>query len=80
MRWCEAQALVKLSLPLFAEIDRRIGQRSSPSAFIEKVLRDHLRDEARRALEKPDRALINAHDGTLNAELKDVLTDQAPYV
>jgi hypothetical protein len=70
--------LVKLSLPLFAAIDWRIGQPKFPSACIEKVLLDYLRDEARHALKKPDRALINAHGETLNRELKDVLTDQAP--
>jgi hypothetical protein len=51
----------------------RFSRRSTGASVNEVPLRIH-----RHALEKPDMALINAHDETLNAELKDVLTDQAP--
>ena len=72
--------LVKLSVPLFAEIDRRIGQRSSPPHSSRRPFATRLRDEARNAVKKPETEPIAAPSETWNAELKDRLTGQAPDV
>jgi metal-responsive CopG/Arc/MetJ family transcriptional regulator len=69
---------ITISLPLLVEIDKRIGERASRSAFIEKVLRDHLRDEAINAVHQRDLELINANADYLNREAMDVLRYQAP--
>jgi hypothetical protein len=72
--------LVKLSVPLFAEIERRIGQRSSPPDSSRMPFATRLRDEARNAVKKLEIEPIDAPSETLNAEPKDMLTGQAPYV
>jgi metal-responsive CopG/Arc/MetJ family transcriptional regulator len=72
----KAKTSISLSLPLLVEIDRLIGERASRSAFIEKVLRDHLRDVKRQALQQRDLELINAAADRLNAEMAEVLEDQ----
>jgi metal-responsive CopG/Arc/MetJ family transcriptional regulator len=76
----KAKTSITLSLPLLVEIDRLIGERASRSAYIEKVLRDHLRDEARHAIQMRDKELIDAAADRLNEEAKDVLRYQAPYI
>jgi Arc/MetJ-type ribon-helix-helix transcriptional regulator len=68
----KAKTSITLSMQLLVQIDRMIGEGASRSAFIEKVLRDHLRDEERRT--------INARDlELLNAEAADVLEDQDAF-
>lgn len=76
----KAKTSISLSLPLLVEIDRLIGERASRSAYIEKVLKAHLRDEARHAIQMRDKELINAASDRLNEEAKDVLRYQAPYI
>ncbi|HME57532.1 MAG TPA: hypothetical protein VKF63_04285 [Terracidiphilus sp.] len=76
----KAKTSITLSLPLLVEIDRLIGERASRSAYIEKVLRDHLRDMDRHAIQMRDKELIDASADRLNEEAEDVLRYQAPYV
>ncbi len=76
----KAKTSITLSLPLLVEIDRLIGKGASRSAFIEKVLRDHLRDMERRAIQLRDLERINAAADDLNAEAQDALKYQAPYL
>jgi metal-responsive CopG/Arc/MetJ family transcriptional regulator len=76
----KAKTSITLSLPLLAQIDKLIGERASRSAFIEKVLHDHLRDTARHAIQMRDKELIDAAADRLNAEMEDVLEYQAPYL
>ncbi|MGD0910991.1 MAG: hypothetical protein ABR928_03805 [Terracidiphilus sp.] len=71
---------ITLSAPILVKIDRRIGKRGSRSAYIERVLSDHFRDTARRALQARDREMIDAAAERLNEEAEDVLRYQAPYV
>jgi metal-responsive CopG/Arc/MetJ family transcriptional regulator len=71
---------ITLSMSVLVEIDRLIGENTSRSAYIEKVLHDHLRDEARHALQLRDMELINANADVLNAEAEDALSYQAPYI
>jgi metal-responsive CopG/Arc/MetJ family transcriptional regulator len=72
----KAKTSITISLPLLVQIDRLIGEGASRSAFIEKVLRDHLRDAERQAIQQRDMELINAAADRLNAEAEDVLEDQ----
>jgi metal-responsive CopG/Arc/MetJ family transcriptional regulator len=72
----KAKTSISLSLPLLVEIDRLIGERASRSAYIEKVLRDHLRETERQAIQQRDMELINAAADRLNAEMDEVLEDQ----
>jgi metal-responsive CopG/Arc/MetJ family transcriptional regulator len=76
----KAKTSISLSLPLLVEIDRLIGERASRSAYIEKVLKAHLRDEARHAIQMRDKELIDAAADRLNEEAEDVLRYQAPYI
>jgi metal-responsive CopG/Arc/MetJ family transcriptional regulator len=68
---------VSLSIDLLTRIDRRIGPESSRSAFIEKVLHDHLQKLEREEIGARDLLLINANADRLNAEMEDVLRYQA---
>ncbi len=72
----KAKTSITISLPLLVQIDRLIGEGASRSAFIEKVLRDHLREAERQAIQQRDMELINAAADRLNAEAEDVLEDQ----
>jgi metal-responsive CopG/Arc/MetJ family transcriptional regulator len=74
----KAKTSITLSVALLVEIDKRIGERASRSAFIEKVLSDHLRNEAINAIHQRDLELINANADYLNREAMDVLSYQAP--
>jgi metal-responsive CopG/Arc/MetJ family transcriptional regulator len=68
---------ITLSIDLLLKIDQIIGASGSRSAFIEKVLKDHLRDAERQAIEQRDIELINANADYLNREMEDVLRYQA---
>ena len=72
----KAKTSITLSVSLLVQIDRMIGENASRSAYIEKVLRDHLRDEEREAIRQRDMELINANANYLNREMEDVLGDQ----
>jgi metal-responsive CopG/Arc/MetJ family transcriptional regulator len=69
---------ITLSGDVLAAIDRVAGSRQSRSAFIERVLRDFLRERARAAVQARDLERINAAAQRLNAEAADVLEYQAP--
>ena len=75
----KAKTSITLSLPLLVEIDRLIGERASRSAYIEKVLKAHLRDEVRHAAQQRDKELIDASADRLNAEMEEVLEYQDAY-
>jgi metal-responsive CopG/Arc/MetJ family transcriptional regulator len=74
----KAKTSITLSMSLLVQIDKLIGENASRSAFIEKVLRYHLRDEELNAIHQRDLELINANSDDLNREAMDVLRYQAP--
>jgi len=67
---------ITLSGDVLAAIDRVAGSKQSRSAFIERVLRDFLRERARAAVQARDLERINAAAGRLNLEAADVLEYQ----
>jgi metal-responsive CopG/Arc/MetJ family transcriptional regulator len=69
---------ITISMPLLVQIDKLIGENASRSAYIEKVLSNHLRDEALNAIHQRDLELINANADYLNREMEDVLRYRAP--
>ena len=76
----KAKISITISLSILVKIDRLIGERASRSAYIEKVLRDHLRKAEREAIQQRDMELINAAAERLNAETEDMLEYQAPCI
>jgi len=70
---------VTLSEAVLRELDRHAGSGESRSAYIERVLRQHLRRETRRAAQERDVERINAAAERLNADMADVLGLQAPW-
>jgi metal-responsive CopG/Arc/MetJ family transcriptional regulator len=68
---------VRFSEDLLLQIDREIGPDGSRSAFIEKVLRDHFRDESCRTANKRDLETLNKGADYFNREMEDVLRHQA---
>ena len=75
----KAKTSITLSVPLLVQIDKLIGERASRSAYIEKVLHDHLRELEREAIQQRDLELINAAAERLNAEAAEVLEDQDAF-
>ena len=75
----KAKTSITISVPLLVQIDKLIGERASRSAYIEKVLSDHLREKERQAIQQRDIELINAAADRLNAEAKEVLEDQDAF-
>jgi metal-responsive CopG/Arc/MetJ family transcriptional regulator len=69
---------ITLSSDVLAAIDRVAGSRHSRSAFIERVLREFLRERARAAVQARDLERINAASQRLNAEAAAVLEYQTP--
>ena len=69
---------ITLSSDLLAGIDQLAGPRGSRSAFIEGVLRRHLRARARAQANAHDLERINQAADRLNSEAIDVLDFQAP--
>ncbi|MGA2390748.1 MAG: ribbon-helix-helix protein, CopG family [Candidatus Sulfotelmatobacter sp.] len=67
---------VTLSKAVLAGIDRLAGSKQSRSAFIEAVLAQYLRQQARAQVEARDLELINKHADELNEEVEDVLRYQ----
>jgi metal-responsive CopG/Arc/MetJ family transcriptional regulator len=68
---------ITLSKQVLAGIDRIAGSKHSRSAFIEAVLAQYLRKQARAQIEARDLELINQAADELNAEVEDVLRYQA---
>jgi metal-responsive CopG/Arc/MetJ family transcriptional regulator len=69
---------ITLSGDILTAIDRLAGSKQSRSAFIERVLREFLRERARAALQARDLERINAAAQRLNAEAADVMEYQSP--
>jgi metal-responsive CopG/Arc/MetJ family transcriptional regulator len=68
---------ITLSGEVLAAIDRIAGSKQSRSAFIERVLREFLRERARAAVQARDLERINAAAQRLNAEASDVMEYQS---
>jgi metal-responsive CopG/Arc/MetJ family transcriptional regulator len=68
---------ITLSGEVLAAIDRIAGSKQSRSAFIERVLREFLRQRARAAVQARDLERINAAAQRLNAEVSDVMEYQS---
>lgn len=67
-----------LSREVLSGIDRLAGSKQSRSAFIERVLADHLRARARAERDARDAEIINRNAERLNREALDALEYQAP--
>ena len=67
---------ITLSREVLGRIDRLAGSKQSRSAFIEAVLAQYLREEAKAARDAREIQLINQHADELNAEIEDVLRYQ----
>jgi len=68
---------ITLSKEVLAGVDRLAGSRHSRSAFIEAVLTQYLRQQARARIEARDLELLNRAADELGAEVEDVLGYQA---
>lgn len=68
---------ITLSGDILTAIDRLAGSKQSRSAFIERVLREFLRERARAAVQTRDLERINAAAQRLNAEAAEVMEYQA---
>lgn len=75
----EIRKSITLPLPLLVQIDKLIGEHASRSAYIEKVLRDHLRNKEREAAGQRDLELINANAEYFNREMEEVLKHQEAF-
>ena len=69
---------VTLSKEVLAGIDRAAGAKQSRSAFIEDVLRQHLRERQRMLRDAREIEIINRNAARLNHEAEDALEYQAP--
>jgi metal-responsive CopG/Arc/MetJ family transcriptional regulator len=69
---------ITLSKEVLTGIDRIAGSKQSRSAFIESVLRQHLRERARARRDEREIAIINRNADRLNREAEDGLEYQAP--
>jgi len=69
---------VTLSPDVLTGIDRCVGSNSSRSQFIEHVLRQYLRQQAKAERSARDVAIINKFAAELNADAEDGLEDQSP--
>jgi metal-responsive CopG/Arc/MetJ family transcriptional regulator len=67
---------ITLSKEILTRIDRMAGSKQSRSAFIEAVLAQYLRQQARAQIEAHDLELINKAADELNDEVEDVLRYQ----
>lgn len=73
----KAKTSITLSSEVLERIDHVIGAGHSRSAFIEKVLLDYFREDARRRMHRRDLERINAAADSLNREALDTLDYQA---
>jgi Arc/MetJ-type ribon-helix-helix transcriptional regulator len=73
----KSKTSITLSREVLVGIDRLAGSRHSRSAVIEEVLRQHLRERARAAVQARDLERINAAAERLNGEALEVLEYQA---
>lgn len=70
---------ITLSPGLLAELDRLAGPGASRSAYIERVLRRHIRRRAAVGRDAADLAAFNRAAPRLNREMSDVLEFQARW-
>ena len=68
---------ITLSKEVLTGIDRIAGSKRSRSAFIEDVLREHLRERARVRRDAREIAIINRNAERLNRDAEDGLEYQA---
>jgi metal-responsive CopG/Arc/MetJ family transcriptional regulator len=68
---------ITLSEDVIKRLDRATRRGENRSQAIERLLRERLQAEARKATDSRDRALIDEHAAELNTEAEDVLTYQA---
>jgi len=68
---------VTLSTDVLSGIDRLAGSKHSRSAFIERILRTYLQEQARARMHARDLERLNLAADKLNAEATDVLDYQA---
>jgi metal-responsive CopG/Arc/MetJ family transcriptional regulator len=68
---------ITLSEDVIERLDRAARRGENRSQAIERLLRERLQAEARKATDSRDRALIDEHAAELNTEAEDVLTYQA---
>ena len=68
---------ITLSKEVLTGIDRIAGSKRSRSAFIESVLTEYLRKQARAKVEARDLELINRAADELTEEIEDVLRYQS---
>lgn len=68
---------ITLSEDVIKGLDRAARRGENRSQAIERLLRERLQAEARKATDSRDRALIDEHAAELNTEAEDVLTYQA---
>lgn len=69
---------ITLSREILTGIDLIAGQKQSRSAFIENVLREHIRAKARAERDARDLEIINRNAKRLNRDAEDGLELQAP--
>lgn len=69
---------VTLSREVLVGIDRAAGSKQSRSAFIESVLREYLKEQAKAERRARDLAILNKYAKELNEQALDGLEDQAP--
>ena len=67
---------ITLSEDIVKRLDRATRRGENRSQAIERLLRERLEAEARRAADSKDLALIDEHAAELNAEAEDVLAYQ----
>ena len=67
---------ITLSEDIVKRLDRATRRGENRSQAIERLLRESLEAEARRAADSKDLALIDEHAAELNAEAEDVLAYQ----
>lgn len=68
---------ITLSREVLTGIDRMSGPKKSRSAFIESVLRQYLKEQARAQIEARDLEALNRAAKELAPEIDEVLEDQA---
>ena len=72
----KSKTSVTLSEDLLVGVKRAARKGESRSATIERLLREHLSEDAARRAREKEMAIINRHADELNAEALDVLSYQ----
>jgi metal-responsive CopG/Arc/MetJ family transcriptional regulator len=72
----KAKISVTLSEALLAEVDKLAIAPYTRSAIIEEAVQEYLAHKARRARDKRELHILNAHADEFNAEMADILSYQ----